>query len=108
MFNDKVSTHESILDICGYITLHIRRIKTIATEVFKSVHYLNPTFMKKMLNTKEIYDLRDKYIMPLPRFNKITYGKNTFQYYASHIWNFLPESIKTCTSIEVFKSLLKT
>ncbi len=31
--------------------------------------------MKEMFNTKEIsYDRRDKYIMHLPRFNKITYG----------------------------------
>ncbi len=109
MFNDKVSTYDSLLDRCGYTTLHIGRIKTIANEVFKSVHDLNPTFMKEVFNIKEIsYDLRDKYIMHLPRFNKITYGKNTFKYYGSHIWNSSPESIKTCTSIDVFKSLLKT
>ncbi len=53
MFNDKVSTY----DRCGYTTVHIRRIKTITNEVFKSVHDLNPTFMKEMFNTKEIlYD----------------------------------------------------
>ncbi len=46
--------------------------------------------------------------MHLPRFNKITYGNNTFKCHASHIWNYLPESIKTCTSIDVLKSLLKT
>ncbi len=34
MFNDKVSTYESLLERCRYTTLHIRRIKTIATEVF--------------------------------------------------------------------------
>ncbi len=67
MFNDKVSTYESLLDRCGYTTLHIRRIKTIANEVFKSVHDLNPTFMKEQFKIKEIsYDLRDKYIMHLP------------------------------------------
>ncbi len=109
MFNDKVSTYDSDLDRCGYTTLHIRRIKTIVTEIFMTVHDLNPTFMKEMFNTKDIsYDLRDKYIMHLPRFNKITYGKNTFKYYASHIWNSLPESIKTYSSIDVLKSLLKT
>ncbi len=69
---NQVSTYESLLDRCEYITLHIRRMKTIATEVFKSVHDLNPTFMKEMFNTKEIsYDLRDKYIMQLPRYDKI-------------------------------------
>ncbi len=104
MFNDKI-----ILDRCGYTNMHIRRIKTIATKVFKSVHDLNPKCMKAMFNINEIsYDLRDKYVMHLPRFNKITYGKKTFKYYVSHIWNYLPEYIKTCTSKDVFKSLLKT
>ncbi len=71
MFNNKVSTYESLLDRCGYTTLYIRRIKTIANDVFKSVHDLIPTFMKEMFNTKEIsYDLRDKYIMHLPSFNR--------------------------------------
>ncbi len=109
MFNDEVSTYKSLLDRCGYTFQNIRTIKTTTNEVFRFVHDLNSTFMKEMFNTREIsYDLRDKYIMHLPRFNKITYGKNTFKYYASHIWNSLPEGIKTCTSIDVFKSLLKT
>ncbi len=58
-----------------------------------------------MFKTKQIYELKDKYIMHLPRFNKIIHVKNTFKYYARHIWNSLPESIKTCPSIDVFKSL---
>ncbi len=58
MFDNKFSTYDSLSDRCGYTILHIRRIQTIATEVFKSVHDLNPTFMKEMFNTKEIlYDL---------------------------------------------------
>ncbi len=97
----------SLLDRCGQTTLHIRIIKTIANEVFKSIHHLNPTYMKKMFNTKEIsYDLRDTYIMHPQRFNKIIYGKNTFKYHVSHIWNSFPENIKTCTSIDAFKSVL--
>ncbi len=84
--NDKVSTYESLLDRCGYTTLHIRRIKTIVTKVFKSVYDLHPTFTKEMFNRKEkSFDLRDKYIIHFPRFNNITNEKNTFTYYASHI-----------------------
>ncbi len=54
MFNNKVSTYEFLLDRCGYTTLHIRQIKTIASKVFKSVHDLNLTFMMEMFNIKEI------------------------------------------------------
>ncbi len=35
MFNDKNSSYSSLLEKCGYNTLLIRRIKSIATEVFK-------------------------------------------------------------------------
>jgi hypothetical protein len=109
MFNDKISTYSSLLEKCGYATLHVRRIKTIASEVFKSLNDLNPIFMSEMFTVKDIsYDLRDSNILFQPKFKKITYGKNTFKYYGSHIWNLLPNDVKTCTDINSFKLLLKT
>ncbi len=108
MFNDKKTTYDSLLEKCGYNTLHIRRIKLIATEVFKSLNDLNPVFMKESFKQKDIsYKLRDENVLSQPKFNKITYGKNTFKYYGSHIWNLLPNDIKLCTDIDGFKSLLK-
>ncbi len=58
--------------------MFIRWIKTIAIEVFKSLHDLNPNFMKEMFNIKELkYSLRDSNIIYQPKFEKVTYGKNT-------------------------------
>jgi hypothetical protein len=109
MFNDKTSTYAALLDKSNYTTLHIRRIKVIATEVFKSLNHLNPSFMNSMCQVKDIpYDLRDSNIMYQPRFDKITYGKNTFTYYSAHIWNMLPNNIKNTINITTFKSLLST
>ncbi len=77
-----------------YITLHIRRIKTIATEVFKFVHDLNPTVMKEMFNTNEtLYDLRDKYIMNLLTFNKKNTWEKCVLFYAKSVNNI---QIWTC------------
>ncbi len=62
MFN-KTSTYSSLLEKCNYKTLHIRHIKTIASEVFKTLNNLNPNFINKMFQLKDItYDLRDSYI----------------------------------------------
>ncbi len=64
MFNDKTSTYSSLLEKCNYTTLHIRRLKAIASEVFKSQNNLNLNFMNKMLQVKDItYDLRDSNIL---------------------------------------------
>ncbi len=48
-------------------------------------------------------------IMHLSRFNKITYGKNTFKYCTSYIWNctslYLPESINNGYRMDVCPTL---
>ncbi len=50
----------------------IRRIKTIAMDVFRSLHDLNPNFMKEMFNIKELkYSLRDSNIIYQPKFEKV-------------------------------------
>ncbi len=60
-------------------------------EVFKSLHDLNPNVMKEMCNIKELkYPLRDSNIIYQPKYEKVTYHKNKFKYYGSHIWNLLP------------------
>ncbi len=50
MLNDETSTYSSLLEKCNYTTLHIRHIKAIALEVFKSLNNLNPNFMNKMFH----------------------------------------------------------
>ncbi len=108
MFNDKTSTYSSMLQKCNYTTLHIRRLKAITSEVFKSLNNLNPNFMNKMFQVKDItYDLRDSNNLCQPKFNNITYGKKTFSYYGTHIWISLPNNIKDHTSLDNFKTMLK-
>ncbi len=56
-------------------------------DVFKSLHDLNPNFMKEVFNIKQIkYALRDSNIIYQPKFEKVAYGKNTLKYYRSHIY----------------------
>ncbi len=78
-------------------------------HVSKSLYDLNPNFMKEMFNIKELkYSLRDSNIIYQPKFEKVTYSKNTFKYYGVHIWNLLPNEIKETGDILSFKSLIMT
>ncbi len=40
-------------------------------------------------------------------FDKIRYNKDTITCYCIHLWNILPNDIKTFTEITTFKNLLK-
>ncbi len=55
-----------------------------------------------------LYDLRNSNVLFQPKWQKVTYGKNTLKNYRTLIWNLLPNEIKTCTDIDQFKSLLKS
>ncbi len=77
IINGKTSTYSALLEKCNYTTLHRRCIKAIASEVFKSLNNLNPNFMNKMFQVKDLtYDLWHSNTLYQPKFNKITYGKN--------------------------------
>ncbi len=78
-------------------------------EVFKPLHDLNPNFMKEMFNITELkYSQRDSNIIYQPKFEKVTYGKNTFKYYSAHILNLLTNEMKETADILSFKSLIMT
>ncbi len=110
MFNDHCITYPTLLEKCSYTTTrHVRRMKTIACEVFKSINKLNHVFMYGIFKTKDLsYQLRDNHTVYQPKCKGITYGKYTFAYYGSHIWNALPNQVKESTDLQGFKSLLKT
>jgi hypothetical protein len=109
IYNDTSSQYRDMLSSYKYETLHVRRIKTIACEVYKSLNNLNPQFMHDMFEKKEnMYGFRDSEKLVVPNFNKIRYGRNTFSYYGSHLWNMLPVETKHATSLNVFKRMLKS
>lgn len=107
LWNDYQSTYATLLSKSGYKTLHLNRLKSIAVEVFKCTQKLNPTFMNEMFTLKECdLNLRDPSRLYIPKFNRIQYGKKTFSYYGSHLWNLLPHEFKRCVELKSFKSIL--
>ena len=52
-------------------------------------------------NTRRSNDIR----LPLPRTN---WGKQTFIFHAAKDWNSLPNDLKECNFLSIFKSKFKT
>ena len=109
MTNDYKSSYFELLNNTKRCTLHVSRLRVLAIEVFKCIHKLNPEFLNNIIIKKEnAYDLRDPFIVEVPKFHKIKYGKNTFSYFGPHIWNQIPADFKKEMDISVFKRLIST
>ncbi len=72
LLNNKKSSYSSLLEKSRQTTLHLKCIKRIACEVYKSLNKLNPAFMTGMFEERNIsYDLRDSGVLTQPILKKI-------------------------------------
>ena len=86
--------------------MEIKRIQTVALEIFKTLNNLNPNFMKDIFYFSP-YNTHKKYDIFVNSRNTSSYGDKSLRALGPHIWNSLPENIKSTNSIFVFKKFLK-
>ena len=78
---------------------------------FKSLNNLAPFNLKELLTpyvpTRTLRSSNEGFLR-VPRCNLRTYGDRAFSHIAPTLWNSLPEDMRTCKSLNTFKSQLKT
>ena len=99
------------------ITLHWLPIRQricykILLMVFKSLHGFAPSYITDMLQhkPKSGRSLRSdsQNLLLVPRARTVTYGDRNFKNVAPMMWNRLPDDIRLCEDIDIFKRLMKT
>ena len=107
-----IKDYKSLLIDCNTVDIHVRNLKLLVTEVFKSLHSVGPSIMHDLFTENQsIYKLRYGQTLELPLYNRYysAFGVNTFDFRAAITWNRLPSSIKaldTLNSKNVLKSVL--
>ena len=93
-YNDFTSNFESLLCKDDSVTIHNRNIQALSLEIYKTMHELNPVFMKDIFHLrKQNYTTRNEQIChPNPR--TVTYGLESFGYKATQIWRSIPYDIR--------------
>ena len=59
LLNDYVSDYNTLLQKSNKCTMEIRRIRTLASETFKTINDLNPSFMKNLFNKRKFSNRRE-------------------------------------------------
>ena len=80
--------------------------------VYKALHNQSPSYIKDLLSLKPAanYALRSsaKSLLVVPKVNCSTLGDRAFAHAAPVLWNSLPLTIRTSSSLAIFKKQLKT
>ena len=100
------SDYKFLLNETSNSTKEIKRLRTLALEIFKTLSNLNPNFMKGIFNFSP-YSTHRKHDIFVHSRNTSNYGDRSLRDLGTHTWNSLPENIKSTTSIIIFKDIIK-
>jgi hypothetical protein len=108
IYRDFHSSFFDLLEKDKSVKIHVRNLRTLLIEVFKSLNQVNPKFMWKIFVPKSMrYSLRSGKTLKLPTTNTQRYGLNSLAFRGSMLWNSLPSSLKVAKNLAEFKRKVK-
>ena len=115
VYRDETSTFQELLDKDGSVTIHHRNLQILATEMFKCLNGLAPTFMSDIfvvnsnLSTENVSaNTRSQSFFHNPVNPRTTnYGIETLRHLGPVIWDMIPSEIKNAASVAIFKNKIK-
>ena len=80
-------------------SLLIRRMRTMAVEVFKILNEMCPPVLDNHVEKRSSpYNFRYSNILQVPTVHTSTFGKRSFRYAAPVLWNSLPDDFRKCSN----------
>lgn len=105
IYNDHVSTYDSLLLKSKLPSLKVRRMRTMALEVFKILNKQTPVYLHDLLNVKNnSYSFRYTNTVEIPQVRTTSYGINSFRFTAAKLWNSLLQRFRDISNFNHFKS----
>ena len=83
-------------------TLHVDRIKTLAAEMYKTLHSLNPSHISEISKENKTgrRQLCSRYNLTVQRYSTVTFGRNFLRILGPKIWNHLPREFKMAEDLK--------
>ena len=105
LYKDFSSDYESILTKSGKSTIDVKRLRTLALDVFKTLKNMNPEYMKEIFH-KTACATHGPLNLEANKNHTTKYGNKSLRCLGPHIWNSLPNQIKRETDYTMFKEFI--
>ncbi|MCG8045733.1 MAG: reverse transcriptase family protein, partial [Candidatus Thiodiazotropha endolucinida] len=109
VYNDYDSSYSDLLKRADLPTLHLQRLRIIATETFKCINELSPVYIRDLVKLKESsYSFRYVNTAQVPTVRTVTYGQRSFRFESARVWNSLPNELRQTSNFKEFQRLIRT
>ena len=109
VYNDKQSSFNELLEKDGSVSIHMRNIQILATEMYKLVNNLSLPSMNRVLklNSGSYYNLRQISQFCRSLIKLVYHGTESISYLGPKIWDILPDDYKTIQNLNTLKIKIK-
>jgi hypothetical protein len=95
VYEDYNSSYEELLQKAKMTSLQIRRMRTMALEIYKIINKLAPLCLHDLVHMKNSkYSFRYNNILEIPQIKSTRYCKKSFRFAAPTLWNSPPRSFQ--------------
>ena len=107
-YKDCQTDFGSLLEQRSLVSIHLKNLQLLMTEIYKTRSGLSPPFMKDIFAERNIgYNFRHGNDSQLQKVNTATYGIETISFLGNILWSALPNIIKQASTLSIFKSHIK-
>ena len=101
-------TFAQLLEKDSSVSIHIRNLQVLVTEIFKARNNLSPSIVKNIFKrTEPAYSLRRETIFGSRKIQTQRQGMESLTYLGPKIWSQVSNEIKESASLAVLKNKIK-
>ena len=108
VYNDFKSSFKNPLEKDGTVSIHVKNMQKLATEIFEISENFSVPLMSELFYQKvNHYDLRNPYEFSIPNVNSVFYGQASKRYLGLLIWQLVRSEFKDLNIVTAFKAAIR-
>ena len=107
-YKDYQIDFESLLEQRNLVSIHVKNLQLLMTEIYKTKSGLSPPFMKDIFTERNTgYNLKHGNDSQIPKVHTTTYRIETISFLGNRLWSTLPNIVKQASTLPIFKNYIK-
>ena len=108
VYSDFKSSFENLLEKDRTVSIHVKNLQKVATEMFKISKNFSVLLMSELFHQKvNHYDLRNPYEFSVPNVNSVFRGQRSISYLGPLKWQLEPSEFKFLNTVSAFKAAIR-
>ena len=110
VYQDKKSSFEELLQKDNSVSVYMKHLQHLTTEIFKFKTSLSPIIMNEVFNFQEneSYNLRSRIHLASRNMHTAHFETNTISSLAPKLWKLISDKIKHALTLTAFKAKIKS